>query len=152
LKKLVVFLFVLFVVLVSNVQAQMCPSATTFIRILAIDDNTKQIHLSVMQVAPKLLPGTDSDCPSQDVMAQMLEIDYKNNTVKPIPIAIQRGAVSSPENVLNEEEIKLFQEKGIVNPPKQATPKPETKPAPSVPKKGSTTADVKAEALYSSSN
>lgn len=147
-KRLAVFLFVLFVALVSNTQAQMCPSATTFIRIFDIDDSTKQLQLNALQIAPGFLPGTDSDCPNQDILANMLEMDHKNKTTRIIPVAIQRGAVSSPENVLNEEEIRLYQEKGIVNPPKQ---KPSSKPAPP-PAKGRTTADVKAEALYSSNN
>lgn len=149
-KKLAVLLFVLLALLASNVEAQMCPSKSTFLRIVAFDENNKPSHLSALHIAPELLPGTDDNCPNENVIAKMMEIDYKNQTVRPMPIAIEKGAVSNPVNVLTDDEIILFKEKGIVNPPKQETPKKDTKPAPIVPKKGQMTADAKADALHSS--
>jgi hypothetical protein len=147
-KTLVVFLLlVLSILVVNNVSAQMCPSTTKFIRIIAFDENNKPSHLSALHIAPGLLPGTDEECPNENVIAKMMEIDRKNNTIRPMPLAIEKGALSNPVNVLTDEEVTLFMEKGIVNPPKQ-----DSKPAPIVPKKGQLTANAKAEALHSSTN
>jgi len=151
-KNLVVLLFIFLALLVSNVEAQMCPSTTKFIRIVAYED-AKPIRLNALQIPPQMLPGDDTNCPNQTVVAKMMEIDNQNQTIVPMPILIEQGAISNPDNVLTDEEVKLYQEKGIVNPPNiRYNTKPKETPVPKALPKGSTTANVKANALHSSIN
>jgi hypothetical protein len=153
LHKLAVLLTVLIILVAGSVSAQMCPSTTKFIRIVAFDENNKPSHSSALHIAPEIFPGTDAECPNQDILTKMMEIDLKNQTIRPVPIAIEKGAVSDPVNVLTDEEVTLFKEKGIVNPPNiKYNNKPKQQPALTIPKKGQTAANAKADALYSSIN
>lgn len=150
--KTLAILFIALGILVTNSAiAQTCPSTTKFIRIVSFDSEHKPVRLNALQVPPKMLPGDDSNCPNQDVVAQMMEIDNEKQTITPMAVAIEKGAVSNPTNVLNDEEIILYREKGIVNPPNiRYNTKPKEAPVPKAPMKGSTTANVEANALHSS--
>lgn len=150
-KTLAILFVALSILVVSNASAQTCPSTTKFIRIVAFNEENKPIRLNALQVPPQMLPGDESDCPNRDVIAVMMEVDNENKTITPMNVAIEKGAVSNPDNVLNDEEIKLYREKGIVNPPNiRYNNKPKEIPVPKALPKGSTTADVKAETLHSS--
>jgi hypothetical protein len=146
LKKISVLFFVLLALLSYEVEAQeMCPSKTTYIKIFAFNDAGDVVGVSSLHIAPRLLPGTDPDCPNRDVVAEISERDHKNQAATTMPVLISRGAVSDPSNILSEEEAKALHK----TPPKQEEKKQDTNP---VPMKGQTTADAKANTLRSSIN
>jgi hypothetical protein len=125
------------------VEAQMCPSTSKFIRIVAFDDNNKIIQVSAVQVPPQFFSGTDEDCPDKSITAKLIEFDVNTGVVRPVKLIVEKGALGNPDIILNEEEVKLFREKGIVAPPKNINPNPENiKPIPIIPNKRQLTAGI----------
>jgi hypothetical protein len=150
LHKLAVLLFTLLALLASNVEAQMCPSKTVFLRIIGYDDQ-KPTHFGAVQIPAGFFPGTEDQCPNKDVVAEMAEIDIQTGIATPIPLFVKKGSLNIKEAILNEDEVKLFKEKGIVNPPKQEVPKQQKK-EPIVPKAGQFTANAETNTLRSPVN
>ena len=149
--KSLIYSFILSLLLSTFVFAgPVCPSKSVVLRFVATNEITGEMSIAGVEIDKNFLPGTEVSCPDKDVIIKILRTNSLTGDKVILPLLITKGALNEPENVLTSEEETLFKEKGIVNPPKQVTPKPETKPAPLVPKKGSLTANAEAGALHSS--